>query len=191
MAGVIAHVRFTVELKPPEGVIVTVDVAESPGVMVAGVNGVAVSANGGAAVTVRLTVVVWTRVPDVPVIVKLKLPSAEDACVEIVNVDVAGVEPGVTDCGDNVQVASGSAEQEKAITLVNAPLCGVTVTVFVACPPCVTVMLELPTLSEKSGAELELPASSRIGLSPTVTEPPTAPVLPLRPYQWVYCDAGV
>lgn len=83
MTGVTVQVRLTVELKPPEGVIVTVDVAEPPGVTVAGASGAAVSANDGAAaaVTVRLAVVVWTSVPEVPVIVKLKGPPTLDAVV--------------------------------------------------------------------------------------------------------------
>jgi hypothetical protein len=82
VAGVTAQLRFTVELKPPAGEIVTVEVAEPPGVMVAGASAVAVKANDGvAAITVRLAVVVWTRVPEVPVIVKLKLPLAVDAMV--------------------------------------------------------------------------------------------------------------
>jgi hypothetical protein len=55
VAGVIAQVRLTFELKPPEGATVTVDVAEPPGVIDAGESAVAVSANP---VTVRLAVVV-------------------------------------------------------------------------------------------------------------------------------------
>jgi hypothetical protein len=55
VAGVTLHVRLTFELKPPEAVTVTVDVAEPPGVTVAGENAVAVSAKP---VTVKLAVVV-------------------------------------------------------------------------------------------------------------------------------------
>jgi hypothetical protein len=53
--GMIEHVTLTFELNPPEGVTVTVDVAEPPGEIDDGESAVAVSANP---VTVRLAVVV-------------------------------------------------------------------------------------------------------------------------------------
>ena len=58
--GVMAQVRFTVELKPPAAVTVTADVAEPPAVMVAGDSGAAVSANAD---TVRLAVEVGPGFP--------------------------------------------------------------------------------------------------------------------------------
>ena len=60
VTGVIAHVKFTVELKPPDGMIVTVDVAEFPALILVGESGVAVMEKdgGAAAVMVRLAVVV-------------------------------------------------------------------------------------------------------------------------------------
>jgi len=58
-----------VELKPPEGAIVIMDVADPPAATVAGDNAGAVSENVGVPATVRLTVVVWVRLPAVPLIV--------------------------------------------------------------------------------------------------------------------------
>src|SRR5271170_6026697 len=58
--GVMAQVRFTVVLKPPEAVTVTADVAEAPGVMLAGASGAAARLNPA---TVRLAVAVWSKVP--------------------------------------------------------------------------------------------------------------------------------
>src|ERR1700719_1828900 len=80
--GVMAQLRFTVELKPPPAVTVTTDVAEPPAVMVAGDSGAAVSANAD---TVRLAVEVVTRFPEVAVIVKLKLPPSVDVVVVTVS----------------------------------------------------------------------------------------------------------
>ena len=124
MTGVMAQVRFTVELKPPEDVTVTVDVAELPAVTVGGASAVAVSAN---AVTVRLAVVVWTRVPEVPVIVKLELPPA----VDVVVVTVSGtltwpVLPNGTETEAGEQDApEGSPEQVTTVVPLN-PACGFT-----------------------------------------------------------------
>jgi hypothetical protein len=121
VAGAMAQVRFTVELKPPEGAIVTVDVAEPPGVMVAGDSGAAVSANDGPVpVTVRLAIVVWTRVPEVAVIVKVELPPA-------VVVTVSGVLPcdGTETEAGAQEAPAGSPEQVTVTVPVNPP-CGFT-----------------------------------------------------------------
>lgn len=66
-----------------------------------------------------------------------------------VTVTVAGLEPGVTLGGLNEHAASdGSPLHEKVMALVNAPFCGVTVSVAVAGVPRMTVMLveEIETL---------------------------------------------
>jgi len=127
VTGVTAQVRLTVELKPPEGVIVTLDVAEPPGVTVAGDSGAAVSANdGAAAVTVRLAVVVWTTVPEVPVIVKLKGPPTLDVEVVTLRGTLTCPPPDVTttDAGEQ-EVPDGSPEQVTVTVPVN-PVCGFT-----------------------------------------------------------------
>jgi hypothetical protein len=127
VAGVTAQPRVTVELKPSEGATVTVDVAESPGVMVAGVSAVAVNSNdGAAAITVKLAVVVWTRAPEVPVTVKLKLPLVVDEVVVTVSGALTCPLPGGTETDAGEQEApEGSPEQVTATVPVN-PACGFT-----------------------------------------------------------------
>jgi len=73
VTGVMAQVRATAELKPPDGVTVTVDVDGLPAAIDAGVSAVAVTAKlgVGAAATFRLTVAVCVRFPAVPVTVML------------------------------------------------------------------------------------------------------------------------
>lgn len=126
VAGVMAQVRLTVELKPPVGATVIVDVAEVPRAMVAGVNAVAVSAKDGVdAVTVRPAVAVCTRLPKVPVIVKLNVPPAVDVVVFTVSGALACVLPDGTGIEAGEQEApEGSPEQVK-VTVPENPGCGV------------------------------------------------------------------
>jgi hypothetical protein len=125
VTGVIAQVRFTVELKPPEGVTVTVDVAEPPGVMVAGASAVAASANDRvAAVTVRLAAVVWTRLPEVPLIVKLKLPPAVDAVVFTVSGALTCPLPNGTEIEAGEQEAPEGSPEHVRFTVPENPGCG-------------------------------------------------------------------
>jgi hypothetical protein len=123
VAGVMAQVRFTVELKPPEGVTVTVDVAEPPAVMVPGDSVVAVTAN---VVTVRLAVVVWTKVPEVPVIVKLEVPPGADAVVFTESDALTCPLPDGTETEAGEQeTPEGSPVQVKLVVPLN-PVCGFT-----------------------------------------------------------------
>lgn len=127
VAGVTAQVRLTAELKPLEGVTVTVDVAEPPGVMVAGENIVAVNANDGlAAVTTSVAVVVWATFPDIPVIVKLKLPLVVvEMVLTVSDVLTSPLPDGTeTDAGEQ-EAPEGSPEQVTATVPVN-PACGFT-----------------------------------------------------------------
>jgi len=127
VAGVTAQVRLTAELKPLEGVTVTVDVAEPPGVMVAGENIVAVNANDGlAAVTASVAVVVWATFPDIPVIVKLKLPLVVvEMVLTVSDVLTSPLPDGTeTDAGEQ-EAPEGSPEQVTATVPVN-PACGFT-----------------------------------------------------------------
>jgi hypothetical protein len=126
VAGVTAQVRVTFELKPPEGVTVTVDVAEPPGEMVAGDKIVAVSAKDGPPpVTVRLAVVVWTRAPEVPVIVKLKLPFAVDARVATLRGAPSGpLLPDGTEIEVGEQEAPEGSPEQVTATVPENPGCG-------------------------------------------------------------------
>jgi hypothetical protein len=60
VTGLMAQLKLTIELNPPDGTIVTLEVAELPTLMLAGENGVAVIEKDGvaAAATVRLACVV-------------------------------------------------------------------------------------------------------------------------------------
>jgi hypothetical protein len=125
--GAMVQVRFTVELKPPEGVTVTVDVAEPPGVMVTGDSAVAVSENDGVcAVTVRLAVVVCARAPKAPVIVKLEGPPTLDVVVVTVSGTLNCPLPDgtETEAGEH-EAPEGSPEQVTVIVPEN-PGCGFT-----------------------------------------------------------------
>jgi hypothetical protein len=123
VAGVTAQLRVTFELKPPEGVTVTVDVAEPPGEMVAGDKVVAVSENDGLPpVTVRLAVVVWTRAPAVAVIVKVELPPA---VVFTVRGALTGALPD-TETESGEQEAPESSPEQVTVTIPVNPPCGVT-----------------------------------------------------------------
>lgn len=130
VAGVTAQVRLTAELKPFAGVMVTVDVAEPPGVMVAGDSAVAVSANvGTATVTVKLAVVVWIRVPEVPVIVKLELPVAvEEVVVTVIDVLTCPLPDGTEIEAGEQEAPESSPEQVTSTVPVN-PACGFTLTI--------------------------------------------------------------
>jgi len=116
--GVIAQLRFTDELKPPEGVTVTVDVAEPPAVIAAGDSVVAASAN---VVTVRLAVVVWLRDPEVAVIVKLEVPPGVDAVVFTESGALTCVPPNGTETEAGEQEApEGSPVQVKLVVPLNS-----------------------------------------------------------------------
>lgn len=108
-AGVIAHVRFTVELNPPAGATVTVEVAEPPGLMLAGASAVAVNLNDD---TVRLAVAVLTRFPEVAVTVKLKFPPAVDGAVVTLSGTLVCPPPKGTEIkGAEQEAPEGSPEQ--------------------------------------------------------------------------------
>jgi hypothetical protein len=110
--------------------MVTMDVAEPPGVMVAGNSAVAVSANvGTATVTVKLEVVVWIRVPEVPVIVKLKLPLAvEEVVVTVIDV-LTGPLPNGTEIEAGEQEAPEGSPEQVTSTVPENPGCGFAETV--------------------------------------------------------------
>ena len=108
------------------------------------------------ALTVRFSVVVWLRLPDVPVIVTNFVPVA--AVLLALNVSVllpvvlAGLNDAVT--------PDGSPDADKA-TLPLKPFCGVTVIVSPTPEPCATVAEAGDAASEKSGVGEE-PATAKI-----------------------------
>ena len=96
---------------------------------------------------VRLMVVVWDRVPEVPVIVMVLVPVV--AVLLAVNVrtlvDVVGLVP------NEAVTPLGRAEFDRVTDPVN-PLLGVTVIVLLPFVPCFTVKLAGEAESEKFGA---------------------------------------
>ena len=88
-AGVTAQVRVTALLKPLTGAIVMVEVAIPPAATEAGESAVAarVKSGTGAAVTVRVTVVLWLNAPDVPLTVTLEAPTGVAEVVLIVSTE--------------------------------------------------------------------------------------------------------
>jgi len=96
---------------------------------------------------VRLMVVVWDRVPEVPVIVIVLVPVV--AVLLAVNVktlvDVVGLVP------NEAVTPLGRAEFDRVTDPVN-PLLGVTVMVLLPFVPCFTVKLAGEAESEKFGA---------------------------------------
>lgn len=128
VAGVTAQLRFTVELKFPEGVTVTSEVAALPAVMVAGDSAVAASAKDGAVVTVRFAVVDWTKPPDIAVIVNAKLLSpVEELVVTVSGVLTCALPTGTVAEAWEQEAAEGSPEQV-TVTVPTNPGCGFTYT---------------------------------------------------------------
>ena len=140
--------RVTAPVNPPEGVIVMVVAPCDPRATLT-LAGEALSEKSGdvVAFTVRLTVAVCVKLPDVPVIVTVEVPVA--AVLLAVSVSVLVVVAGL---GLNAAVTPvGKPDADKVTLLVN-PFKRVTVTVLVPpAPPFVTVTLAGEALSEKSG----------------------------------------
>jgi hypothetical protein len=134
--------RLTLPLKLATGVMVMVEVADPPAETVAGESAVAVIAKSGVvlACTTRLTEVVWLVDPEVPVMVTVDVPPGVAAVVEMVRVEVAGAEPGVTDGGLNEHVAPfGRPAEHDSETALLKPFSALTEMVEVADPPAETV----------------------------------------------------
>ena len=127
--------RLTLPVKPLVGFTVIVLVPLLPCVTVK-LDGAADSVKFGAGFTVRVTVVVWLKVPDVPVIVTVAVPVVAVPLAVSVSVLVPVVLVGL-----NVAVTpEGSPEADRA-TLPVKPFVGFTVMVLVPLLPCVTVTL--------------------------------------------------
>ena len=99
--------KVTEPVKPPLGVTVMVEVADPPAATVAGLSAGAAIAKPGDD-TVKLTEVLWTVAPDVPVTVMLEVPSGVFELVLRVSVDVpvAVSDPGEAASGTNRQAGT-------------------------------------------------------------------------------------
>jgi hypothetical protein len=125
VSGVIAQLRFTVPLKPPDGVTVTLDVAVPPSANVPGFSGVADKENAGAVVptvTVKLAWAVCETGPELAVIVKLVVPAALDAPVTTVSGVLTCVPPACTrtEAGEH-ETPEGNPEHVKVTDPLKSP----------------------------------------------------------------------
>jgi hypothetical protein len=129
--------RFTVPVNPFNAPIVTVAVPLLLGaiVMLVGATEM-VKFGAGAGFTTRVTVVEWTRVPLVPVIVSVYVPGGVEA---LVVTDMVEVPEPVTELGLKLALApAGSPVAVRPTTPVNPPD-PVTVALYEVPPPAVTV----------------------------------------------------
>jgi hypothetical protein len=137
--------KLTLPLKPLVGLTVTVLLALLPWVTET-LAGDAESVKFGAAFTVSVTVVVWLRLPEVPVIVTVAFPVVAVALAVsvklLVPVVLAGLKLAVTPAGN---------PDADRLTLLLKPLVGLTVMVVDPLLPCVTDRLAGDAESEKSG----------------------------------------
>ena len=126
--GATLQVKLTTLLNPPFGAIAIEEVADAPAATVAGKSAdAAIVKSGGAAVTVRPTVVSWLKAPKVPVTVTLEVATGVTAVVAIVRVDVTAAAPGVAAGGTKAQLApSGRPAEQVSVTGLLKPLIGLT-----------------------------------------------------------------
>jgi hypothetical protein len=139
----------TEPVKPPVGVMVTVEVADPPAVTVAGLSTGAAIVNPGDA-TVKLTDVLWTVAPEVPVTVMLEVPSGVFEFVVMVRTEVP---EAVSEAGEKLQAApTGRLPVEQVrVTVPLKPFSIETVMVEVPDCPGAGTVIGLPPI-EKSGA---------------------------------------
>jgi hypothetical protein len=125
--------KVTLPLKPFAGVIVIVLVPLVPCTRLK-LPGDAEMVKLGAAVTVRLIVVVWVMLPDVPVMVTVTVPS--DAVALAVRVKVLELVAGF---GLKLAVTPVGRPDAERVTLPLNPLDGLTVIVLAPLVPCTTL----------------------------------------------------
>jgi hypothetical protein len=101
-------------------------------------------------VTVRPTVVVWVRLPEVPVMVTVDVPVAAVLLAVSVNMLVPVALEGLKDAVTPL----GNPEADK-LTLPLKPFSGLTVMLLLPVEPCATVRLPGETDKLKSGAAIE------------------------------------
>jgi hypothetical protein len=118
-AGATLHVKFTVPVKPLAGVMVMVEVALPPAETEVGESAVAAMPKS---LTLRLSVVVCTSNPAVPLMVTLAAVTGVEDEVFMVSVEVTVDPAGVTDAGANEQEAPpGRPEVHARTTGVTKP----------------------------------------------------------------------
>jgi hypothetical protein len=108
---------------------------------------------GGVDVTVRLSVVLFVKVPELPLIVTVTVPAAAVALAFRVNVLVEVVGFALKDA-----VTPLGKPAAESVTLALKPFCGVTVIVLVPLPPCAMFMLA----GEEARVKLGLLASDQL-----------------------------
>jgi hypothetical protein len=129
--------RLTLPLKPFTGLTVMVLVPLPPWVTETLVGEADRLKSGvGAAFTVRVTVVVWLKLPDVPVIVTVAVPVVAVPLAVSVKVLLPVVLAGL-----KLALTPAGRPEADRLTLPVKPLSGFTVIVLVPLPPCVTVTL--------------------------------------------------
>lgn len=145
---VTAQAKVTEPVKPPLGVTVMVEVADPPAATVAGLSAGAATAKLGDD-TVKLTEVLWTVDPEVPVTVMLEVPSGVFEFVVMVRVDVP---EAVSEPGDKLQAAPTGrlAWTQVRVTVPLKPFSIETVMVEVPDCPGAGTVIGLPPI-EKSG----------------------------------------
>lgn len=143
---VTVQANATEPVKPPVGVIVMVEVADPPAAIVAGVSAGAATAKPGDA-TVKLTDVLWAVEPEVPVTVKVDVPSGVFELVLMVIVDVPEV---VSDPCTKAQLAPTGRPEQDRVTVPLKPFSIETVIVEVPDCPGAGTVIGVPPI-EKSG----------------------------------------
>ena len=143
---VTAQAKVTEPVKPPLGVTVMVEVADPPAATVAGLSAGAATAKPGDD-TVKLTEVLWTVDPEVPVTVMLEVPSGVFELVLRVSVDVP---EEVSDPCTKAQVAPTGRPEHVRVTVPLKPFSIETVMVEVPDCPGAGTVIGLPPI-EKSG----------------------------------------
>ena len=143
--------RLTLPENPPVGFTVIVLVPLPPCTTLT-VPGAADKVKFGGAVTVRLTVVVWTKAPEVPVMVTVVGPPtvAEALAVSVRTLVLVGL---VVLVGLNEAVTPvGNVDVTARLTLPANPFVGFTVIVLVPLPPCTTLTVPGAADNVKFGA---------------------------------------
>ena len=126
-----AQVSATVPVKPPVGATVIVDVDDAPAAIEAGASAGAEIVKPGVD-TVRLTVVLWTVDPAVPVTVKVEVPVGVFELVVTVRVDVP---VAVSDPCTKAQAAPTGKPEQVSVTVLLKPFSIETVDVEVPDSP--------------------------------------------------------
>lgn len=128
--------KVVAELKPPETVVVMVDVPLAP-CATDTEEGEAASVNGGGAVTLRITLDVWVSPPPVPVTTIVCVPVATVAATVMVMVDVP--EPGAAiEVGLKLTVTPAGCPLAESATAELKPPETAVVTVHVPVLPAIT-----------------------------------------------------